>query len=125
MQPEVYDEIYSWRDLLDEWKETHGGETRIMMTEAYANITFTMRYYQSDDGLRKGSHIPFNFLMIGDLNKDSSAADFVHTISKWMNFMPAGATANWVVRVIKLSSICTRALLFDELFLSFAARKSR
>lgn len=68
-----------------------------MMTEAYANITFTMRYYQSDDGTRKGSHIPFNFLMISNLNKDSTAQDFVHTLSKWMNYMPAGDTANWVV----------------------------
>lgn len=52
-QPEVYEQIYSWRNVLDDWKATHGGHTRIMMTEAYANISFTMRYYQSDDG-RKG-----------------------------------------------------------------------
>lgn len=97
MQPEVYDMIYSWRDVLDEWKKTHGGETKIMMTEAYANMTFTMRYYESDDGTRKGSHIPFNFLMITDLNENSSAKDFVHTINKWMSYMPAGETANWVV----------------------------
>lgn len=93
----MYDVIYSWRDLLDDWKKTHGGDTRVLLTEAYANLTFTMRYYQSDDGLRQGSHIPFNFLMISDLNKDSNAKDFVFTISKWMNFMPAGDTANWVV----------------------------
>lgn len=100
MQPEVYDVIYSWRDLLDDWKKTHGGDTRVLLTEAYANLTFTMRYYQSDDGLRKGSHIPFNFLMISDLNKDSSANDFVHTVSKWLSFMPAGETANWVVSLV-------------------------
>lgn len=99
MQPEVYDIIYSWRDLLDEWKKSHGGETKIMMTEAYANMTFTMRYYQSDDGTRQGSHIPFNFLMISDLNKNSSAKDFVHTVNKWMSYMPAGETANWVVKM--------------------------
>lgn len=99
MQPEVYDIIYSWRDLLDDWKKTHGGETKVLLTEAYANMTFTMKYYQSDDGLRKGSHIPFNFLMISDLNKDSSANDFVHIVSEWMSFMPAGETANWVVSI--------------------------
>ena len=91
--------IYSWRDVLDDWKTNHGGETRILMTEAYANLTFTMRYYQSDDGLRKGSHIPFNFLMISDLKTDSTAFDFAHTITKWMSYMPAGETANWVVRI--------------------------
>lgn len=68
-----------------------------MMTEAYANISFTMKYYQSEDGTRKGSHIPFNFLMISELNKGSSANDFVHTIIKWMSYMPATETANWVV----------------------------
>lgn len=98
LQPEVYDMIYSWRDVLDDWKNVHGGETRIMMTEAYANLTFTMRYYESVDGTRKGSHIPFNFLMISDLNENSSANDFVHTINKWMSYMPAKETANWVVR---------------------------
>ncbi|CAO1372653.1 unnamed protein product [Diamesa tonsa] len=95
--PEVYDIVYQWREVLDDWQVTYGGETRIMMTEAYANITYTMKYYESDDGKRKGSHLPFNFLLISDLNKDSTAQDFVHTISKWMNFMPAGETANWVL----------------------------
>ncbi|XP_070505133.1 maltase 2-like isoform X2 [Chironomus tepperi] len=94
---EVYDVIYAWRDVLDDFKKTYGGDTRIMMTEAYANMTFTMRYYESDDGTRKGSHIPFNFLMISDLNADSSARDFAHTVSKWMNYMPVGFTANWVL----------------------------
>lgn len=111
MQPEVYEQIYSWRGVLDDWKKTHGGETKIMMTEAYANMTFTMRYYQSDDGTRKGSHIPFNFLMISDLNEKSSAKEFVHTINKWMSFMPAGETANWVVkRNVKLHF--EKALIF-------------
>lgn len=94
----MYDIIYSWRDVLDDWKKTHGGETKIMMTEAYANMTFTMRYYESDDGTRKGSHIPFNFLMIGGLNADSTANQFVEAINKWMSNMPAGETANWLVR---------------------------
>ncbi|KAG5676142.1 hypothetical protein PVAND_005993 [Polypedilum vanderplanki] len=94
---EVYDVVYQWRDLLDDFKKTHGGETRIMMTEAYANMSFVMRYYENDEGTRKGSHIPFNFLMISDLNGDSTARDFAHTISKWMNYMPVGFTANWVM----------------------------
>lgn len=89
--------IYTWRSVLDEWKKSYGGDTRIMMTEAYANISFTMRYYESEDGKRQGSHIPFNFLMISDLHKDATAQDFVHTIYRWMNYMPAGKTANWVV----------------------------
>lgn len=34
---EVYDVIYEWRDLLDDFKKQNGGDTRIMMTEAYGN----------------------------------------------------------------------------------------
>lgn len=88
------------------------------MTEAYANLTFTMRYYQSDDATRKGSHIPFNFLMISDLNKESSANDFVHTISKWLNYMPAGETANWVVSEKIVKEILHRVRFFIVLFCS-------
>lgn len=94
---DCYDMIYQWREVLDSWKVTNGGDTRIMMTEAWANISFTMKYYESDDGLRKGSHMPFNFLLITDLDEHSSAQDFVHTVNKWMSFMPAGNTANWVL----------------------------
>jgi alpha-glucosidase len=107
--------IYAWRDLLDEFKKQHGTETKIMMTEAYANLTFTMRYYESDDGTRKGSHIPFNFLMIGELNGDSTAQDFAHTVSKWMNFMPAGFTANWVVSKMLRSTILFHSQIASQL----------
>lgn len=113
MQLELYDLIYSWRDVLDDWQKTHGGETKIMMTEAYANITFTMKYYHSDDGTRKGSHMPFNFLMITDLNKFSKAQDFVYVISKWMNYMPAGETANWVVSMICCYFITCEKSMFN------------
>lgn len=95
--PEMYDMVYQWRTLLDDWTRDHGGPTRIMMTEAYANISFTMKYYQSSDGSRQGSHMPFNFLMITDLNNASSAQDFVFTINKWLTYMPRDKQANWVI----------------------------
>ena len=99
--------VYQWRALLDDWSREHGGDARIIMTEAYANITFTMKYYHAEeeddqaDGQPRaaaGSHMPFNFLLITDLNRDSSAQDFVYTIQKWLTYMPrVGATANWVL----------------------------
>jgi alpha-glucosidase len=89
--------IYQWREVLDEWKTKHNTETKIMMTEAYANTSFTMKYYESEDGMRKGSHMPFNFLLITDLNENSTAPDYVSTINKWMLNMPVGETANWVL----------------------------
>ncbi|XP_049537638.1 uncharacterized protein LOC125952287 [Anopheles darlingi] len=100
---EDYDMVYQWRELLDEWSREHPeDEARIIMTEAYANITFTMRYYHSvaaegNGPPRAGSHMPFNFLLITDLNRDASAPDFVFTINKWLTYMPRDATANWVL----------------------------
>jgi alpha-glucosidase len=89
--------IFQWRAVLDDWKAEHNTETKIMMTEAYANISFTMKYYESEDGQRKGSHMPFNFLLITDLNENSTAPDYVTAINKWMSNMPSGKTANWVL----------------------------
>ncbi|XP_058058425.1 maltase 2-like [Anopheles bellator] len=99
---EDYDMVYQWRALLDDWSRQYGGDSRIIMTEAYANITFTMRYYhEGEDGhgqsVRRGSHMPFNFLLITDLERGSSAQDFVFTINKWLTYMPRDATANWVL----------------------------
>jgi alpha-glucosidase len=89
--PEVYDMILEWRAVLDEWTAVNGGESKIMMMEAYANISFTMRYYEY------GSHLPFNFLLITDLKWESTAQDFVYVINKWLTYMPRGRTANWVI----------------------------
>lgn len=103
-QPECYNIIYAWRDLLDAWQDEHQTETKIIMTEAYANLTFTMRYYgaaDKDNNHRLGAHIPFNFLLITNLGRDSVAPDFIHTINKWLTYMPGTLsntiTANWVV----------------------------
>lgn len=98
--PESYEMVYSWRKLLDEWKKNRGGETRIIMTEAYADIKNTMRFYESDDTKRQGAHIPFNFGLLTDIKDDSQAGDYVFSINKWMSYMPHDKTANWVVSFI-------------------------
>ncbi|XP_055710285.1 maltase 2-like isoform X1 [Phlebotomus papatasi] len=94
---ESYEMIYHWRNLLDDFKEKNGGDDRIMLTEAYANISFTMKWYGSSDGRQHGAHIPFNFLLITDLNGNSTARDFLYAISKWMIYKPLDSTPNWVL----------------------------
>lgn len=42
---------------------------------------------------------PFNFNFIYDLNNETKAIDIQNAIDKWLNDVPAGKTANWVVRV--------------------------
>lgn len=89
--------MYGWRAVLDQWNADNGGDTKIMMTEAYSNTSYTMKYYQSDDKTKQGSHIPFNFVLITELNSDSSAADFKKVIDDRLSAIPEGHVANWVM----------------------------
>lgn len=66
--------------------------------EAYTDFEHTMRYY--DYGVE-----PFNFKFIIDLKAQSSAQDFKQAIDSWMNSMPEGKVANWVVRIYKINII--------------------
>nr|XP_029715143.1 maltase 2-like [Aedes albopictus] len=65
------------------------------MTEAYADLEQTMRWY--GDGERNGSHFPFNFAMINQISSSSNAADFKAVVDGWLDSMPKGGNANWVL----------------------------
>ena len=95
-QPEVYDMLYHWRSLLDEYSKKHGGPERIMMTEAYADVKTLMEYYENENG-SKGPQFTFNFIMLTDLNDKSDARDFAFNIHKWLTYMPRHHIANWVM----------------------------
>ncbi|XP_065157960.1 maltase 1-like [Atheta coriaria] len=93
--PKSYDVIYQMRAFLDEYNSVRPGQDeRIMMTEAYANITATMWWYGDEE--RDGAHFTFNFQFI-PLNQDSTAGDIVDKVNEWLDNMPDGKTANWVV----------------------------
>lgn len=66
-----------------------------MMSEAYASIDTVMKFY----GTRRkpGSHFPFNFLLLDDINAECNAS-FIHdTIEKWYKKLPKYGWSNWVV----------------------------
>ncbi|KAF5284653.1 hypothetical protein FQR65_LT13484 [Abscondita terminalis] len=94
-QPETYDMVYQWRALLDDYQRNHGGDTRVMMTETYSEADKVFPYY--GNATHEGAHFPFNFWLITQLNKNSTASDFKSVIDKWINGMPAKYTANWVL----------------------------
>ncbi|KAF5284654.1 hypothetical protein FQR65_LT13485 [Abscondita terminalis] len=94
-QPETYDMVYQWRALLDEYQKTHGGDTRVMMTESYSDAAQLFPYY--GNATHEGAHFPFNFWFINHLNKDSSAGDIKSVIDQWVNGIPKKYTANWVL----------------------------
>jgi alpha-glucosidase len=67
-----------------------------LITEAYANLSSTLAYYQSKDG-EPIAHFPFNFQLIENLHGGSNAFEFKETIDAFMYNMPAGSIANWVL----------------------------
>lgn len=92
---ETYDMLYQWREVLDEFKKTNGGDQRILMTEAYSSLTNIQRYY--GDGRRNGSQIPFNFHFLTNVDKDSDGVKYKQLIDEWLERMPNDVEANWVV----------------------------
>lgn len=99
-QPETYDMIFQWRALMDEFARTHDNVTKVIMTEAYTSLENMIKFY--GDGKRSGSHVPFNFEMISNVNKDSTAADYKLRIDNWLSRVPAGKQANWVVSIFDI-----------------------
>ncbi|XP_031331455.1 maltase 1-like [Photinus pyralis] len=94
-QPETYDMVYQWRILLDEYQKRNGGDTRVMMTESYADADKLFGYY--GNSTHNGAHFSFNFWFITQLNRDSTAKDIKGVIDKWFRNMPEHYTANWVL----------------------------
>lgn len=52
------------------------------------------------DGI-PGPQIPFNFELISYMNSNSNANDFKQRIDSWMDLLPQGCRANWVVGYFK------------------------
>ncbi|XP_073813071.1 maltase A1-like [Musca autumnalis] len=94
-QPETFDMAYQWRAVVDEFKKEHGGDTRILLTEAYTSFENIIRFY--GDGKRNGSHVPFNFDFLSSVSNSSTAGNMVSHIKKWMDAMPKDVRANWVL----------------------------
>lgn len=76
-----------------------------MMTEAYTNATGVLLYYGDGDII--GSHMPFNFVLIENLNEDSNAVDFKKVIDDWL-FLLDGKKSNWVLGNHDKSRVGTR-----------------
>ncbi|XP_037823517.1 maltase A3-like [Lucilia sericata] len=94
-QPETIDLVYQWRQVLDDFKYEFGGEDRIIMAETYSPISVVMQYY--GNATMEGAQIPFNFLLISSLTNNSNAYNYADIIHNWLDNMPEGRTANWVL----------------------------
>ncbi|EDW00812.1 maltase A2 [Drosophila grimshawi] len=94
-QPETVQLMYEWRDYLIKYQAEHGGETRVLLAEAYSSVETLSDYFGS--GERQGTQMPMNFQLMY-LNGYSTAKDVVGAIDYWMQTMWTNhQTANWVV----------------------------
>ncbi|XP_011157503.2 maltase 1 [Solenopsis invicta] len=87
---ETYKLFGEWRRFVDWYAYFNSQDQKLMVMEAYANLDNTMKYYEYNV-------LPFNFEFIIDLNAQSSAKDFKRQIDMWMEAMPKGEVANWVL----------------------------
>lgn len=94
-QPETIEVIYEWRAFMDDYKKKNGGETRVILAEAYSPIEVLDE--MCGNSTHSGAQIPFNFGLMG-LNGYSNAKDVENSVSHWMDVMWKNhKVANWVV----------------------------
>ena len=94
-QPETYDMIYQWRKHVDEFSKANNADSKVLMLESYASLDMNMKYYGNETV--PGAHFPFNFELVKRTNENSTAEDFKTIVEDWLNAMPKGHIANWVV----------------------------
>lgn len=92
---EVYDLLHKFRETTDKFQEENKGSEIVLMIEAYVNDTEYVKYF--GDGKRKGAQIPFNFILITDMDEDSTAQDAKDIIDKKIASVPKGTRLNWVM----------------------------
>lgn len=66
---------------------------RIQFVEAYTNLTKTMEYYSNHS-------IPFNFLMITNVSRNTNATELQQLTQTYMSALPENAWPNWVVSTL-------------------------
>ncbi|PZC75320.1 maltase 2 isoform X1 [Helicoverpa armigera] len=104
-QDETYDMVSQLRDVFDAIS-IRDNVTRVMMTEASTTIKNAVKYY--GEGIHRGAHIPFNFALIADLDKDSDARDIKFAVDRWLTYKPLKKQANWVTGNHDKSRVASR-----------------
>ncbi|KAH8301669.1 hypothetical protein KR059_008001 [Drosophila kikkawai] len=93
---ETIDMAYQWRVVMDDYQRIHGGDTRVLLIETYAPPAYTMQFYGNRSV--EGAHLPFNFNLITvPASEGFSASSVKLSVDNWLNNLPSGRTANWVI----------------------------
>ncbi|XP_034407625.1 neutral and basic amino acid transport protein rBAT [Cyclopterus lumpus] len=91
----LHDLLRDWRAEMEAYSR-EPGKYRFMVTESYdyEEVDKTMMYYGTS--LVKESDFPFNFYLL-DLPQNTSGLWVQHLVQLWMDNMPKGQWANWLV----------------------------
>ncbi|XP_022233872.2 maltase A2 [Drosophila obscura] len=94
-QPATVELMYEWRAFLDQYRADNGGDSRVLLAEAFSSVETLSAYF--GNGTHLGTQLPMNFQLMY-LSGYSNARDVVNSIDYWMNTMwTEHQTANWVI----------------------------
>ncbi|XP_059470158.1 maltase 1-like isoform X2 [Neocloeon triangulifer] len=93
--PEVFEIMHEFRKVMDAYAEKTDKIPRLLLAEVYDSVENTMKYYGEHD--QPLVDFPFNFLFVGELDRNPTAAHLKELIDRWMDALPAGACPNWVL----------------------------
>jgi len=94
-QPDTLKALAEYRRILDVYN-AEDDRDRCMMVEAYVNpLEDLFKYY----GTKKDpiAHFPFNFEFIKRVTKNFNGTDIAGVVDEWLEKMPEGNTANWLL----------------------------
>lgn len=94
-QPENFDTVQQWRKLIDDYSKENKIGSKFIMVESSAAVEVNMKYYGNDT--HPGAHFPFNFELGKNVKMNSTAEDYKRGVEVWLNNMPKGQIANWVL----------------------------
>nr|BAN20149.1 alpha-amylase [Riptortus pedestris] len=96
-QPETYDVLKQF----DEMIQKEYNSTRYLVLEVYASLDKVIKYYQQQSS-------PFNFFLITDFKRDSTAVELAKVVHDYLQSIPSGMWPNWVVGNHDQSRVGTR-----------------
>lgn len=82
---------------------------RILMTEVFADVERVTKWF-GPDWNQVGSHIPNNFAIISNIDKDTNASEYKQMVDDWMLNMPSHANGqgSWILGNHDRSRVASR-----------------
>ncbi|XP_046401864.1 maltase 1-like [Ischnura elegans] len=93
--PENLKILGALKDHLEDYSNKSDGLPRLLMTGFYDAENETEKYYKNSS--KPLVDLVFNFLLVSHLNSSSSANDVMNAISLWLDKLPSGINANWMI----------------------------